>query len=388
MFIPIILIILTALMVFNSNIHIPCTPFIRNELQASSFIIQFAFILNPLISIFANFAFGFLSEFYNKKSLLIITLICFLSGSLCCFYSPTIGIFLLGRLFQAIGDGGIVVLGIAILSIISKEQFAYYLGVSSATFAIAWGTGPIFGTLIFNLIGWRWNFFVLFFLVLLITILLIHYLPHNSLRATKDKPFNISSMWHSTVKLLNNPNFSASNWAAAIAIGTFGAFEINSPFIFIDSYNFTPSKFSFFNALIITINCIASIAYIKIVRHFGVKGAFITGFITYIGYVFGAILFLSRLLLPSPYLILLFIGFLASSLPFLTSTTTIYALKESEDNPSLALTILSCSRNIASSSITLIVSAFYTGEIYPFFTASFAFSIIALRFLFIILSVK
>lgn len=382
---PVTLITLIALMVFNSNIHIPCLPHIRNEFLTSSFIVQFAFALNPLVSIFANFIFGSVAESYNKKLLLIANIVCFLIGCILCFYSPTVAIFLLGRLFQAIGDGGIAVVSIMILSIQAKERFAYYLGINSAFCGLAWGTAPLFGSSILNLLGWQWNFFIIFCLVVIIGLRLAFYLPFEKLKGVSNKVNSIESIWRDTLKLLNTANFAAPNWGGAIAIGILGAFEVNSPFIFIDSYDFTPSQFSLFNALIIGINVIASLFYLKIVRRFKVRGAFLVGIANYVLYAFGVALFLSRLLLPSPYLILLVMGFLAFALPFLLSATTIYAIQGAENTRGIALATLTCSRNLASAGITLIISIFYTGNIYPFFTISFAVSIIALRFLFLTL---
>ena len=382
---PITIITLIALMVFNSNIHIPCLPHIRNEFLTSSFLVQFAFALNPLVSVFANFIFGSAAEAYNKKSLLIACIICFLTGCILCAYSPTIFIFLLGRLFQAIGDGGIAVVSIMILSIQQKEQFAYYLGINSAFCGLAWGLAPLFGSSILHLLGWQWNFFIIFCFVLVTGVLLAFYLPSENLERVSNKVSSIDSIWRTTIKLLNTTNFVSPNWGGAIAIGIFGAFEVNSPFIFIDSYNFTPGQFSLFNALIIAINVIASICYIKIVQYFKVKGALLIGIMNYLLFAFVIALSLSHLLLPSPYLILLIMGFLAFALPFLLSTTTIYALHGIEEIKGIALATLTCSRNLASATITLVTSIFYTGDIYPFFTISLAVSIIALRFLFITL---
>lgn len=382
MFIPINLIAMTALMVFNSNIHIPCLPSIRDTFGSNNFILLFAFTLNPLVAIFANFIFGFLSECYNKKYLLMTALGCFLTGSILCFCASSIGIFLLGRLLQAIGDGGISILGMAILSILSREQFAYYLGLSSALMAVAWGTGPLIGTVILNLAGWQWNFLIIFLLVLIEAILLIIYLPNQALEAKNQQLPSISSMWLSTTALLKNRRFAASNWGAAIVIGTFTAFEINSPLIFMDTYNFTPAKFAWLNALVITINGLGSLVYLKIIDSFNMTTALIIGSSAYIIHILGAILILSHLLPAAAFLVVASAGFLAFSLPFIASTTTIYALKDAKDHQGLALTILSSSRNVTSSTITLMVSTFYTGNIYPFFTISFICASIALRLLF------
>jgi EmrB/QacA subfamily drug resistance transporter len=103
---------------------------------------------------------GKLSDRYGRKKLFIIEIVLFGAGSLFVALSPTFGLYLAARFLQALGGGGIFIIGNShILSTVEPEKQAKYLGLLGAMNGVAAVLGPNIGSFLLDLTG---NWHVLF----------------------------------------------------------------------------------------------------------------------------------------------------------------------------------------------------------------------------------
>jgi EmrB/QacA subfamily drug resistance transporter len=103
---------------------------------------------------------GKLSDRYGRKKLFIVEIALFGLGSLCVALSPSFGMYLASRFVQALGGGGIFIIGSShILSTVEPEKQAKYLGLLGAMNGIAAVLGPNVGSFLLDLTG---NWHVLF----------------------------------------------------------------------------------------------------------------------------------------------------------------------------------------------------------------------------------
>ncbi len=113
---------------------------------------------------------GKLSDRYGRKKLFIVEIALFGIGSLLVALSPSFGFYLFARVVQALGGGGIFIIGSShILSTVEPEKQAKFLGLLGAMNGIAAVLGPNIGSLLLDLTG-KWH--VLFLINVPIAIVL------------------------------------------------------------------------------------------------------------------------------------------------------------------------------------------------------------------------
>ncbi|WP_430790001.1 MFS transporter [Virgibacillus flavescens] len=105
---------------------------------------------------------GKLSDRYGRKRLFIIEVTLFAIGSLLVALSASFTFLLIARLIQAIGGGGIFIIGSShILSTLPKEKQGRALGLLGGMHGIAAVIGPNLGAVILDITGsWHWLFLI------------------------------------------------------------------------------------------------------------------------------------------------------------------------------------------------------------------------------------
>ncbi|MGW7530973.1 MDR family MFS transporter [Amycolatopsis sp. NPDC054798] len=106
---------------------------------------------------------GKLSDLYNKKLLIQLSLGLFVVGSLVAGLAQNIDVLILSRIAQGIGGGGLTALAQVIMAaIVSPRELGKFSGVFGAVFAVGTVAGPLIGGVLVDTswLGWRWCFFL------------------------------------------------------------------------------------------------------------------------------------------------------------------------------------------------------------------------------------
>ncbi|WP_405987407.1 MDR family MFS transporter [Streptomyces sp. NBC_00872] len=106
---------------------------------------------------------GKLSDLYNKKLLLQLSLAMFVVGSLLAGFSQGVGLLIFSRVVQGIGAGGLTALAqVVMAAVIPPRRLGKYAGIFGAVFAIGTVAGPLVGGVLVDTswLGWRWCFFI------------------------------------------------------------------------------------------------------------------------------------------------------------------------------------------------------------------------------------
>ncbi|MFE7570685.1 MDR family MFS transporter [Streptomyces sp. NPDC057539] len=106
---------------------------------------------------------GKLSDLYNKKLLLQLSLAMFVVGSLLAGFSQGVGLLIFSRVVQGIGAGGLTALAqIVMAAVIPPRRLGKYSGIFGAVFAVGTVAGPLIGGVLVDTswLGWRWCFFI------------------------------------------------------------------------------------------------------------------------------------------------------------------------------------------------------------------------------------
>ncbi|MBL1066055.1 MDR family MFS transporter [Streptomyces sp. 7-21] len=106
---------------------------------------------------------GKLSDLYNKKLLLQLSLLMFVIGSLLAGFSQHVSLLIFSRVAQGIGAGGLTALAqVVMAAIIPPRRLGKYAGIFGAVFAVGTVAGPLIGGVLVDTswLGWRWCFFI------------------------------------------------------------------------------------------------------------------------------------------------------------------------------------------------------------------------------------
>ena len=104
---------------------------------------------------------GKLSDLFNKKFLVQLSIVLFVAGSVGAGLSQTVPPMMAFRALQGVGMGGLVAVTQAIMgAIIPPRQRGRYSGYMGAVMAVSTVSGPLLGGVLTDSVGWRWCFFV------------------------------------------------------------------------------------------------------------------------------------------------------------------------------------------------------------------------------------
>ncbi|MGW2837772.1 MDR family MFS transporter [Streptomyces sp. NPDC001493] len=106
---------------------------------------------------------GKLSDLYDKKVLLQLSLSMFVVGSLVAGFSHSVTVLIISRVLQGIGAGGLTALAqVVMASIIPPRELGKFSGIFGAVFAVGTVAGPLIGGVLVDTswLGWRWCFFI------------------------------------------------------------------------------------------------------------------------------------------------------------------------------------------------------------------------------------
>lgn len=105
---------------------------------------------------------GKLSDRFGRKKLFVIEIALFGLGSLLVALSPNFAFYLIARFIQAMGGGGIFIIGSShVLSTLPREKQGKALGLLGAMNGIAAVIGPNLGSIILDLTNsWHWLFLI------------------------------------------------------------------------------------------------------------------------------------------------------------------------------------------------------------------------------------
>ena len=105
--------------------------------------------------------YGKLGDLYGRKRVFGFSVALFLVGSVLCGAAPSLTWFIVARVLQGAGAGGLTGLTMAIVAdIVPADRLGRYLGYTGLVFAVTSVLGPVFGGLFADGPSWRWAFFV------------------------------------------------------------------------------------------------------------------------------------------------------------------------------------------------------------------------------------
>lgn len=240
-----ILAALTAIQPLSTDMYLPSLLGIAETLNTDMAHVQITLSIFMFGFALGQIFYGPFADKYGRRPVLIVSLSIYMLGSLLCILANNIELLIFGRLLQALGGSGPMILGRTIVRDILKGDAA---GKMLATMGFIMGLmpmiAPIIGGILHTNFGWRSNFYVFFgyaiFLILITLFILPETVPKKTTATLSPKTF---------LKIYNglfaNQTFRFFVTRISLTYGGIFTFISGSSFYLQTRFELSPQAFSY-----------------------------------------------------------------------------------------------------------------------------------------------
>lgn len=123
---------------------------------------------------------GRASDRFGRRTLLVVSYLVFVVGTIVIPTSTALGPLLVGRVLTALGGGAMVPVALAVVGdVYVGDARTRALGVLGAIETFGWVWGPLYGALLIRFAGWRWQFWLNIPLAVVGIMLVVRYVPNE-----------------------------------------------------------------------------------------------------------------------------------------------------------------------------------------------------------------
>lgn len=237
-----ILVALVSLGQLTFNIYLPSIPNIAETFQVPNVQIQYTITFYLIAFAIGQLFTGMLSDRFGRKPVLLVGLSIYAASSLFCFFSSSLMMLIIGRIFQALGGcTGFVIARAIVRDLAGQNSAASMLGYVTMAMVVAPTIAPTIGGYLTGAFGWQTIFIFLLAFCLLTLLAVKLKLPETNTARTKS--LHIKEQMGNYGQLLRSVPFLGYALTASFASGTFFAFASGSPHILINTLGLSPAEY-------------------------------------------------------------------------------------------------------------------------------------------------
>lgn len=175
-----VLILATALGPLAMSAFLPAIPAIQDEFQTSASVAQLTMSLSMVSMAVFSLIYGSMADRHGRRPVLLVGVSVAFVGSLACAIAPTIEWAIVGRALQAAGaTSGLILTRVIVHDIYGDQRTASVLGYIIAAMTLAPLVGPILGGVLIEQYSWRFIFYGIALMALLLWITILVSLPET-----------------------------------------------------------------------------------------------------------------------------------------------------------------------------------------------------------------
>ncbi|NMV38222.1 multidrug effflux MFS transporter [Ralstonia insidiosa] len=224
------LVLLSASGLVASDINLPGMPLAAQALDAPITALQQTFSVYVIGLAVAQALYGALSDTYGRRRLVIGGMAIYALASIACALAPSVALFGLARVFQALGAGAGMVIGRAIIGDIFDAKraariFTTIMPIVGASPALA----PLVGGYLTDYVSWRAPFLLTAALGVAAVVLMLLYIPETMPQARRQRSAFVT--FRNYPMLLRQPRFWTYALNLCVAYAAYLGYLAASPVI-------------------------------------------------------------------------------------------------------------------------------------------------------------
>ena len=231
------LILIAGLSALSMNIFLPSLPNMAAYFEVDYAVMQLSVALYLGASAVLQVIVGPLSDRFGRRRLLLGSMALFALASIGTLLAPTIEVFLVCRIGQAVIATGMVLSRAIARDMVDEAQAASMIGYLTMGMAVVPMLGPLVGGMLDEAFGWKASFTMLFLAGLLVMALTWVDLGETSIRHHA----SFRAQFRDYPALLTSPRFWGYVMSASLTSGVFFAYLGGAPFVGTEIYGLSPT---------------------------------------------------------------------------------------------------------------------------------------------------
>ena len=233
---------LSALPALSMTLFLPSLPNMTEYFNTSYRLIQLSVPAYMLVNALLQVVIGPLSDRFGRRPLVLWSAFIFIIATIGCMLSPSVELFLVFRMLQAVIVTGIVLSRAIIRDMYPPRQAASVIGYVTMGMAIAPMIGPAIGGLLDDLFGWQASFSFLATLGLII--LILSWIDQGETLEKRQTTF--AEQFREYPELFKSRRFWGYCLVASFSSGTFFAYLGGAPFVGSEFFNLSAAQVGFY----------------------------------------------------------------------------------------------------------------------------------------------
>lgn len=341
------------------DLFVPSFPELQQIFNLTPFSVQLTLSVNFTAFCLSSLFVGALGDRYNRRYVMLASLLLFVMGSLFCVWANTFPILLLGRLLQGIGVAGPAILSYVIVADeYPLEEQPALLGLLNGMTAFAMAFAPVVGSFVNLYFGWRANFALLLALSGICLVVGFFTVPHKA----GNKSVSLSLRTY--VPLLQSKKLMSYVVSVCLLVVSYWVFVGMAPIFYMGDKALTLKEFGYYQGSLALVFSLISILSPKILKRFGQKRCFYFGkWLCFFSAICMLVVLLSGFdapLLITGVMILFSIGVV-----FPLNIMYPFSLEVLENTKSRTAALIQALRLIMTAFLLELVGFFYSGKFLP-----------------------
>ena len=247
---PLLLVLSEMASYLSNDMYLPALPQIMRDFHITQHQVQLTLSSWFLGSASMQLFVGPLSDRFGRRPIFILGMILFVISAFGCAIASNIYLLIFFRFIQGSVLCFVIVAGYATIhELYDQARAIRILALMSSIAVLAPAFGPFLGSLILNIANWRWNFWFLLILGIILLILHIKWMP-EPLSADSRHSLHIRRVLSQYRDIIANRGFLTFTLAFSFIFCGFISWIAAGPFYVIDQFGYNPSAFGFFQILI------------------------------------------------------------------------------------------------------------------------------------------
>lgn len=346
------------------DLFVPSFLELQNEFQLSPFMVQLTISVNFSSYCLMTLISGTLGDRFDRRKIILISLVIFIFGSFLCCIAKTFSTLLLGRFLQGIGIAPPSMLAFVVITDrYTLDKQTEKLGILNGITTLGMAVAPLIGSYISIVFNWRGNFFVL--LALGFTCIMFTYLFIPSNIGDKKVMFSLRSY----KPLLLSREFMVLTLIICLLGISYWTFLTIAPILYMDGMGVELKHFGFYQGSLAGSFALVSLLTPRLLKKFGETRCMHCSL-----YLFAiSITFLTLIMLfnvNNPILITSMMILFSFSAVFPINIFYPLALDVLNQSKSRASALITAIKLIGTACTVEIVSYFYNGSFMPLATVT------------------